>query len=86
MKGKINKEGFFLIERAGEEKRAGCYYTTYPDGVISCGDWCPQFGEPEESDMSLINESARKVMGGPITILKLCQNRELIFDEFVDER
>ena len=42
MKGKIDKDGYPYIERAGKMKRQDC-----ANRPVYCGDWCPLFGEPE---------------------------------------
>jgi len=48
MKGKIDKDGCLLIERAGVMKPQHCPLTDDPSS--NCGDWCPLFGEPENSN------------------------------------
>lgn len=40
--------------------------------LIGCGDWCPQFGEPE--------------LYKGHTALEICQRKRLLFDKFTDER
>ena len=74
MKGKINKNGSLLIERNGKYKDQWCLYD-HKDGAINCGDWCPQFGEPEKA---VFEENA--------AILNICQKKVLVFDDFEDER
>ncbi len=71
--GKIDKEGYLSIERGKKFKRQGCIYSNGPG---YCGDWCPQFGEPdyfrykEHKDIRL----------------DICQGRTLYFDKLEDER
>lgn len=46
MNGKIDKDGFLHIERAGRMKRQECPFhekLCNRDGFIPCGDWCPLF-------------------------------------------
>jgi len=44
MKGRIEEDGFFVLERGGAFKDQTCPFNS---GDTYCGDWCPLFGEPE---------------------------------------
>jgi len=89
MKGKIYKDGNLLIWRGNKYAEMFCplipqYITFQKDtkikskiAVLTCGDWCPLFGEPE----LVINEEKHTKLWQ----LNLC-HRTLIFDEFTDER
>lgn len=70
MKGKIDKNGYLLIERSNNEyKKQFCADSVkdYP-----CGDWCPSFGEP-------VKENDRE------NSLNFCMGT-LHFNQFTDER
>ena len=76
MKGKLTEYGSLKIYRGGKWKHQACPYgghQTDGDPVAWCGDWCPLFGEPHDN----YNGEVR---------LKLCQDRELFFELFADER
>jgi hypothetical protein len=73
MKGKIDNRGSLYIERGGVIKRQFCPYAGIPDNV-DCGDWCPLFGEPEES------------IDNKLFYLDICRETLLVFDSFTDER
>jgi transcription elongation factor Elf1 len=45
VKGKIDRDGWLWIERAGEMKIQECPYQSC---TAKCGDWCPHFGELEK--------------------------------------
>lgn len=89
--GKLNITGSLLIERAGKLKVQMCKKShagvstseTDKDGNLKvvlgigngpCGDDCPAFGEP----VVLLNDTR--------TVIKICEGKEWIFDEFTDER
>jgi len=56
MKAAINVDGLLSIERAGILQRQYCpYHPT--EGQNECGDWCPQFGEPDILERRLISIS-----------------------------
>ena len=47
MKIKIDENGLLSLERAGKMKPQRCpYKANYSTLEITCGDWCPAFGEP----------------------------------------
>ena len=71
MKGKIDKEGCLLVERAGKMKVQHCSFT---HNITSCSDDCALFGEPFKENAVDIN-----------TYLFIC-HRTWIFDGFEDER
>ena len=75
MEGRINKEGQLEIKRKDGYRLQMCLYDM---GGGFCGDWCPQFGEPLKWPHSLANGNTKG--------LKICQNRELVFSKFKDER
>lgn len=87
MNGKINKDGNLEIKRGKEYKKQFCFYEDmqfYHYGLRqtvektkSCGDWCPQFGEPF---------STKKQDSEFKTGLLLCQGRYLYFRKFDDKR
>lgn len=72
MKGKICKDGWLSIERAGQIKEQKCPYQLEAGRCERCGDWCPKFREPE------------KVPSGEIQ-LGIC-GTILYFSEFEDLR
>jgi hypothetical protein len=50
MKIKISTNGFLLIKRATEFKKQLCPRQKITGtGDIKCGDWCPLFGDPENT-------------------------------------
>ena len=82
MKGKIihNHNNISVLQI----KRGDNYieqYCPFVSDDSKCGDWCPQFGEPEIP-------SVRDVNNNPIgeTYLIICQNRVLSFTELKDLR
>jgi hypothetical protein len=86
MKGKIAKEGKLVIVRGGKEVGQYCCNTATRE--VACCDWCPQFGEPEMAVRKVVEKG--QVIDSKIcpdeTMLTICQNRTLYFDEFIDER
>ena len=76
MKGKIDKNGKLWIERANMMKEQHCL--EHPK-TTTCGDQCPQFGEPESI---YAGENATP----DLIEVEICQGRRLQFDEFTDER
>lgn len=86
MKGKIisiSGDGNLEIKRGKEYKGQYCLYQPHQDEdeMVTCGDWCPQFGEPEKVEINGGGEPH-----GHKFELKICQRRILKFDEFIDER
>jgi hypothetical protein len=71
MKGKIDRDGDLYIERAGKLKPQHCP----PWNIVPCGDWCPLFRE--------VNLESKP--GKESIVIDLCR-RQLVFDEFADER
>jgi len=78
VKGKINRSGTLCIERKGTMREQVCVNTS-----DSCCDFCPQFGEPRGT-CDIEGLQPADLIGK--TLLKICQNRVLVFDEFKDER
>ena len=81
MKGKINKDGFLIIERKGTMAPVMCPFAKIKikmDDRVShsppCGDWCAKFGEPRCSP------------GKSVVKLKICNGQKLRFLDFEDER
>ena len=74
MKGRIDRDGWLYVGRAGYEKAQLCPFGY--TGEIRCGDWCPHFGEPAP------------VWEGAKTKIEICHGRCLIFDKrgLTDER
>lgn len=73
MKAKIDKNGNFMIERAGVFKQQGCPFSQ----DAYCGDWCPLFAE------SIYFKNRTKDM----VHIELCQKMiTLKKQDFVDER
>lgn len=71
MKGKVNSIGRLIIVRGNKtEQEQWCPFAD----DLSCGDWCPLFGEPK------IPNNSR------FTVLDICQGRTLTFEKFEDER
>lgn len=77
MEGKINQYGNLEIKRNGKLIVQWCFFN-HRDGGHHCGDWCPQFGEPDSYRGS---EEAPNP-----ALLNICQGRLLNFDKFIDER
>jgi len=74
MNGKLDKNGKLWIERAGLLKEQFCL----ENQCYTCGDQCPQFGEPERT------HADDDITG---YVIQICQNRDLLFDNtFKDER
>lgn len=73
MIGIIDGDGWLHIGRAGYEKDQLCPFGYA--GEIRCGDWCPHFDEPRESDNGEI-------------VIQICHGKRLLFREkdFSDER
>jgi len=80
MEGKIDKDGNLEIKRGKKYKVQACFYS---GGEAACGGWCPQFGEP---DFYKNADGVTDVHESYSALLKICQNRLLNFDKFVDER
>ena len=80
MEGKLDNGGALWIKRG--ERMKGQLCPDDSDGC-HCGDYCPQFGEPEPSPMPLPGEPDRLIAGARLVI---CQNRVLWFTKFEDER
>jgi len=81
MKGKIDKFGHLFIYRKSRYRAQCCPFINSSENMsICCGDWCPHFGEPEFHEIP----SAGKIIKE--WILRICQNKILVFDEFIDER
>ena len=80
MKGKIDKDGFLYIERAGKYILQYCPFSGSSD-VTECCHWCALFGEPE------IIEDITDPNGNKYNIitLELCK-KILYFNEFTDKR
>lgn len=83
MKGKIDDKGFLHIKRGKNFKKLGCPFLNAVvddsrDGVFYafCGDWCAKFGEPDRT---------QGVHMGRIYI-EICNQQDLVFEEFEDER
>jgi hypothetical protein len=74
MKGKIDKNGYFYIQRAGKYAKQDCPFASRGSSGVECGGWCALFGEPSEATAS-----------GRVE-LELCRDKPLRFDEFTDER
>jgi len=72
MKIEIDKNGSLSIERKGKMKHCGC---PNQQADISCGDWCPLFGEPEPSD---------DIITVRLTICK--KTFSLLRKDFIDKR
>ena len=100
MKGKITKDGVLCIERAGImttqrcrrsvmnlDWRSGTKRSALMDNQY-CSCDCPLFGEPEKEKTGYCDtvKEIDEVRLTGRTLLKLCENRTLIFDEFADER
>jgi hypothetical protein len=72
LQGKIDKLGFFHLERKGMFRAQYCPVQDGKKIGIGCGEWCPLFGEPE-------------VMDGYYKIT-LCAHEPLFIKELIDER
>jgi hypothetical protein len=71
VKGKINKDGYLSIKRGDSQKDQYCMHR--PDAV-GCGDWCPQFGEPDPE------------MSSNRMYLEICDRKTFCFAELEDLR
>jgi hypothetical protein len=80
MKGKIDKEGVLLIERAGKIKGQYCCSTSTRE--VACCDMCPQFGEPEGEGYWVDDSNVRHDQAS----INICHGRSLCFSDFIDER
>ncbi len=86
MKGGISSGGYLWIKRGKEERKYQvCPFISDTEEEVWCGDWCPHFGEPK------IEWLAEKKLTGETNFVKywtlrICQNKILVFDEFIDER
>jgi hypothetical protein len=80
MKGQINTSGQLSIERSGKMLKQECPY--YTDRY--CGHWCPLFGEPDR--FPACNDKITGSLYPERITLDICENRTLVFIEFVDER
>ena len=74
MKIKIDEKGCLWIERAGKFKLQGCPRNN--EGM-TCGDWCPLFGEPDDIGL--------RHLGNPCEKLKICCGMKLV-GTIIDER
>ena len=80
MKGKIDYYGHLYIKR--DEERGyipqQCPYSPIEDEErTQCGDWCPLFGGVVKTNEWNDNY---------ITIITICQDRVLTFEDFTDGR
>jgi hypothetical protein len=74
MQGKINENGHLEIKRGKVIKEQTCpMHRNEP----YCGDWCPQFGEPQ---IPIKGEDTWSPQ------INICQGRCLYFSELTDER
>jgi len=83
-KGMITETGMLYIERRGRLVSAACPYSSVGATTAKCGEWCPHFGEPHESELLFAPEEDNKTRHQ----LKLsCGNGRLfVFREFEDLR
>jgi len=79
MKGEIDEKGNLLIKGAGVLRPQFCPYRNLP-----CGDHCPKFGEPYESEMLVKKEGEWETISGQI--LNICTRDQLFFTELIDNR
>jgi len=73
LNGRLDEDGRLLILRHKTYTHQYCIYANNGRFGKFCGDWCPQFGEPDIKNKCTIH-------------LKICQNRILEFSNFEDER
>ena len=88
MKGQRDTKGLLLIKRG---KKSGYEAVKCVQGIHDyCRDSCPMFGEPTQDEIGGIFhnyfEYHDTIPGKTVTLIKICQNKTLIFDEFDDER
>ena len=74
MKGLLDKDGSLLIERAGALEEQYCPWVV---ATVSCGDWCPHFGEPETAGEDGLSRYLKLTCGN---------NSEWLFSELEDQR
>jgi hypothetical protein len=84
MDGKITKNGRLEIKRGKQYKDQVCPFFN-GEMVTYCGDECPLFGEPAEN-IKYKTSAGKQDFNEKKTSLKICQDRELEFDEFEDMR
>jgi hypothetical protein len=97
--GKIDKDGFLEIKRGNTYKTQMCPFNTdivtnedggfvknMAPGGASCGDWCPQFGEPAIELIGNMRDGVMTTIDGDGVTLPICQGRILVFNKFTDER
>ena len=84
MKGKIDKGGNLLIERANQMKLQGCPVDTEDS---YCGDWCPLFEEPKISQWmgSPDPDAPNRAKDPRPWDVRICK-KTIFLDELVDER
>lgn len=85
MNGKIDEQGCLWIERGGVWQKQYCMFFTLPDGYEEpkmCGHNCPLFGEPKEPSLCVYVKDQWKEG----IAIDICQGRQLIFEQFTDER
>lgn len=72
MDGKISKDGILYIRRGDKLKKQFCQFCAGD----TCGDLCPQFGEP----VHVCNNETNA------WTFDICQGKHLTFENFTDER
>lgn len=48
-KGMITRNGLLYLERVDRMVSAACPFSSEGANSVKCGEWCPHFGEPEET-------------------------------------
>ena len=89
MEGKIDKNGWLQIIRAGKFTKQACPFDTgaVNGGSSDCGHWCPLFGEPRAAGTMAFDGLGQSfIQPTGKTHLDICQERTLLFDKFTDER
>jgi hypothetical protein len=85
MKGKITKQGWLQIERAGKFIDQECPFVNSSADGTKCGQWCPHFGEPENEEYVSNDFKTNKQIVETITTLGTCRWK-LFFKSLIDER
>ncbi len=83
MDGKINNDHRLEIKRAGTYLLQDCVRDK--DQYYCVANSCPLFSEPEPETKNEIRGGATFAITGR-TVLNICQQKTLIFENFIDER
>ena len=80
--GKLNNNGELSIQRS-DNRMHDCWCINFGLCNISCGSWCPQFGNVTKTVDPSVNRPWKDTMVS--YRLTICQNKILVFKNFIDE-